>query len=866
MTAEVDPPLAGSPGEAPPPEPPPPEPPPLDLQATPGPAIIRRLLLFVAVAALVLGAAAFRHGMLLRGRIDPDLVTTPDAALMDWIAIAARIVLLLLFLGLFRSARPWIRGVRDNLRQLWDLGVVGTAVPTADGGMRRVPDGASPRVLLAPVPLPTDRRWWVKGVADSSQSAVVALGLAALAVGLVTIGSLALTVVGSRDVASGLWLLLGVGAFLLVPACGLLAWLVADIERREAAAMCAADPRRLLPPDPEDRWAAVAIGLLVALAFALPSIALALEAETGCIATELDCRWMVVQADQLSSDPRGATTELHYGLHRATDARQGTLFLATGGPGVSGMAAWESARDYLDPRLLSAYDIVSFDSRGVGQSGFRDCPAASEVYDEALTFHADVSVVDGYVTSCLEESGVGAEDLAMYASAQVAEDIETIRRDLGVERIVLYGESYGTAVAQHYARAHPDRLEALILDAPLDIAQSTDDSWTEAALAFEDVLDRTFRNCELDELCAYDLPDPDAAFRRVMTRLRGGFVTARYADSSGSMATWEVRESDALATFSSGMYDEYGRSQILRALAAADNDDWVPLARLVTSGAQFLPYEDSVSDFTYYATSCADRVVATDEPVDIGSYLEAARHSAVSSARLGSVFLSGAACHAWPLAPASPPSPSLPASATFPVFVLTAGADPVTPPAIARRIADRYAATTDVYLIETTDGSHVTFGRGETCPDDFVVDYLVDGRRPRVDRLMCPGELVYPYTGLVVQDPGEDAASYHARSLDAELLAHPDYNGWDGTGELAIGCRFGGRLVVTAATAADKISVEGCAVIDGNPMTGSGEYREDGSALFDVTSPRGEFHYELTDDGDWELEGTFDGRPIQSGG
>ena len=656
------------------------------------------------------------------------------------------------------------------------------------------------------------------------------------------------------------------GAFLLVPACGALAWLVGDIERREAAAIHVADPRHPLPPDPEDRWAAAAIGILVALAFAVPSIALAIDEHGDCVATELDCRWMVVQADQLSSDPRGATTELHYGLHRATGSRLGTLVLATGGPGISGMAAWETSHEVLDPRLTRAYDIVSFDPRGVGQSGFRDCPVASEAYADDLSFHADPSLVDGYVTSCLTESGVGRGDLAMYASAQVAEDIEAIRRDLGVERIVLYGESYGTAVAQRYALSHPDRLEALILDAPLDIAQSTDDSWAEAAAAFEDVLQRTFRSCGLDELCSYDLSDPDEAWQRVMARLAGGFVTARYADSSGDMATWEIRQNDVLTAISNGMYDEYGRSEILRALAAADADDWVPMARLVTSGEQFLPYEDSVSDFTYYATSCADRVVEPDDATDIRSYLEAARDSTMSTARLGSVFLSGAACHAWPLAPGSPPSASLPASATFPVFVLTASADPVTPPAIARRLAARYAATTDVYLIETSDGAHVTFGRGDSCPDHAIVDFLVDGRRPRTEHVICPGNLLYTYTGIVVQEPGEDAASYQARSLDAELLAHPDYNAWDGTGELALGCRFGGRLVVTAESEADMIQVEGCAVVDGNPMTGTGQYRDDGTVRFDVTFPRGGFRYELTEDGDWELEGTFDGRPIRDGG
>ena len=315
---------------------------------------LRRQLLFVAVAGLVLGVAAVRHGMLLRGRIDPDLVTTPDAALVDAIAIGARIVLILLVARLALTARPWLRGVRHNLRQLSARGFVGTTVTAADGSVRHLPDPDSPSLLLAPVPLPPDSRWWVRGVAGSSRSALLAFGFAALAVGIVAIGSLAVIVAGSRDVASTLWLIVGVGAFLLVPATGPLAWLVGDIDRREFAAICAADPRPLLPPDAERRWAAAAIGGLVAIAFAVPAISLSIESERPCVATELECRWMVVQADQLSTDPRGATTDLHYGLWRATGTRRGTLIIATGGPGGADapvVACWPPGRHRTPPSI-----------------------------------------------------------------------------------------------------------------------------------------------------------------------------------------------------------------------------------------------------------------------------------------------------------------------------------------------------------------------------------------------------------------------------------------------------------------------------------------------------------------------------------
>ena len=54
------------------------------------------------------------------------------------------------------------------------------------------------------------------------------------------------------------------------------------------------------------------------------------------------------------------------------------------------------------------------------------------------------------------------------------------------------------------------------------------------------------------------------------------------------------------------MYDSVGRMLAMRALSAAESGDWVPLARLVYSGSGYGP-STTVSDFAYYAASCADR-------------------------------------------------------------------------------------------------------------------------------------------------------------------------------------------------------------------------------------------------------------------
>ncbi len=51
-----------------------------------------------------------------------------------------------------------------------------------------------------------------------------------------------------------------------------------------------------------------------------------------------------------------------------------------------------------------------------------------------------------------------------FASIDTADDIEAVRRKLGVDKLAIYGVSYGTWVAQQYARRYPEHVERLILD------------------------------------------------------------------------------------------------------------------------------------------------------------------------------------------------------------------------------------------------------------------------------------------------------------------------------------------------------------------------------------------------------------------
>lgn len=144
-------------------------------------------------------------------------------------------------------------------------------------------------------------------------------------------------------------------------------------------------------------------------------------------------------------------------------------------------------------------------------------------------------------------------------------------------------------------------------------------------------------------------------------------------------------------------------------------------------------------------------------------------------------------------------------------------------------------ALTDTYLVETMDGPHVTFGRGRPCPDDVVVGLLVSDERPTAETT-CTNLPGAPFIGSASPSSTTNALEYRAQALDLEVYAHPDYTAWDGGIPLILGCRFGGTVRVTAADAdagpEHRLEMDACAVLQGEPMTGTGVYRgpEEGRA------------------------------------
>jgi pimeloyl-ACP methyl ester carboxylesterase len=550
-----------------------------------------------------------------------------------------------------------------------------------------------------------------------------------------------------------------------------------------------------------------------------------------------------------------ATIWIVYAVHHAEGPPLGTLAIAVGGPGGSGLDSSLDIIDGLDDELVRRWDLLFFDQRGVGASEGRDCPRAGFTYATSVP---GAAAAKAFAEACVTEAGVDPTTLARYGTRQAAEDLDSIRDRLGIERLVLYGESYGTELAQVYAAAHPDRLSALILDGAVDLTLPANQFWIEAAKGFAKTLTDTLDACAADRGCHADVSQPGQTYDSLLRGIDNP-VEVSFADPDGVVRDHSLEAAAFESAVDALLYEPAGRMLIQRAVAAAARGDNVPAARLVDSLGSGEGI--GVSSFAYHAITCADyRVSPTADAGDVQAVEQAGIAAGVGFVRTDEVYTGQFPCLFWPFQPADGARPAPLTTTPFPVFVLGATDDPITPVGQARAIAGRLS---DAYLIVTRGGAHVTFGRADACVEAPILGFLLNGRRPGARSIECDGSVAEPYVPLSPRSASEFEDALDAMTVvENELFADPDYVLWDGAEEVRIGCRAGGFVSITPATLQDAIRFVDCAFVPGFALTGSGSYVFASSAVsWSVTAPDGKLDYLSEDDGR-HVSGTWKGQPV----
>ena len=153
--------------------------------------------------------------------------------------------------------------------------------------------------------------------------------------------------------------------------------------------------------------------------------------------------------------------------------RQGILLVNPGGPGASGLSLASFVAQGLQPSVAARYDIIGFDTRGVGASvpalhcdpAFfarerpayvpRSAAAEQVLIGRARTYAADCGKKYGWL-------------LPYLTTANIARDMDQIRAAAGQSKLSYFGYSYGTYLGQVYATLFPHRVHRMVLDSTVD--------------------------------------------------------------------------------------------------------------------------------------------------------------------------------------------------------------------------------------------------------------------------------------------------------------------------------------------------------------------------------------------------------------
>ena len=273
-------------------------------------------------------------------------------------------------------------------------------------------------------------------------------------------------------------------------------------------------------------------------------------------------------------------------------------------------------------------------------------------------------------------------------------DLEALRQALGGPRFNLVGVSYGTRVAQQYAKAYPDAVRSIILDSAV-----TNDNVLGSDFAgnLDAALKAQFAVCAADTACAAAFGDPWANLVRLRAALRDKAVDVDYRDPiDDARKTMHIGPSTLAGL--ARMYAYSGETSALlplgvkRALAG----DYAPLAaQAQLLGLQMKDLAENAMQLSVICSEDADRL---------------APRAADADTLLGTRFVDElkAQCAIWPHG-TRPDGFDAPLAGDVPVLILAGEFDPVTPPRHAEAIV-RHLPKGRV-LIARGQG-HSVLGRG----------------------------------------------------------------------------------------------------------------------------------------------------------
>ena len=401
------------------------------------------------------------------------------------------------------------------------------------------------------------------------------------------------------------------------------------------------------------------------------------------------CATLPVALDPDAPDaPDGARIELAIARVEArgrAPAPDPLVFVA-GGPGQSARDAYASVAGAF-AEIGRTRDVLLIDQRGTGGSHPLDCPdddgggedgGGADAGDRPLGLPSTSAGEDLVAEAVADARACLASldaDPTLFTTSVAVRDLEAVRAALGIEAWNLYGVSYGTRAALHYARRYPSRVRSLVLDAVVPPGAPLG---ADIAPHAQRALDSVFARCAAEPGCAAAFPDVAERTEDLIEALADDPRTVVREDvATGRLQSEPFSREDLASTLRLLTYSAWGASILPSMLhAATAHDHLAPLARQTSMQSRALGA--SLATGMHRAVTCTEDLPFTD--------VEAAA-AAAEGTYLGAepIRALAAACEAWPRGRIDADFHD-PLTLDVPALVLSGDADPVTPPAFGERL------------------------------------------------------------------------------------------------------------------------------------------------------------------------------------
>ncbi|MEH1099227.1 alpha/beta hydrolase [Micromonospora sp. CPCC 205561] len=490
--------------------------------------------------------------------------------------------------------------------------------------------------------------------------------------------------------------------------------------------------------------------------------------------------------------PNGPTTEIAVLRVKARDQQRriGSLFLNPGGPGGSGTDVALAAPYFLGDEVLDRFDIVGVDPRGVAASQQVRCFPSVKEQTRAyaglnVAFPWTKAEEKAYVASS-EAVGRGCSTTGRplagaMSTAEVARDMDVLRRAVGDPKLTFLGFSYGSILGQYYANMFPDRVRALAVDGVLNpnewVGQggarklSQEDRMRSAQGAYRALREILVR-CDRAGAAACPLAegDPVASFDLVARRLRAepvviedpdlGPVTVTYADfvaaNLGALYGPEGYTQVVELTAALLVLTDPASSPTARRPAAADVTRQAAKAREQARRYDF-PYDNGLE--TFLGVDCTDGY----HPRDAGSFPALADRADRRDPYFGRLWTWGTAPCArktWTVRDSDAHTGPFNRRTAAPVLVVGNYWDPATN---YRGAVSSARLLPNSRLLSSDSWGHTAYGTS-ACVTGAVDAYLLRGALPANGKV-CVGD-VQPFAA-----PAADPASTRRAESSKDALA-----------------------------------------------------------------------------------------------